>query len=282
MFDLKPFQIVFNIFFLVGLSPFISLKQPNKKLPLIISYIPRIIILILGSFMLRSFYKELQLTKNIVMSYVAMTCPIYAAVIESMYFSSTFRTTPHSFVFTIRSLEKSLHIQYPIVLIQKRFWLKFSLQIFVLIINLLVKCIIPSKFGVTILEDLALILAFFYKCIYLSHIMIYIDVIQNSLVCLNRRVEVETRKSKLIGRKWQQNVDSWLSLMSDLKLHHFQLWNVTQRVNKQFGWFLATYPIDSVSTVTYSFYWTFIIFKMPNNFHINITRKKFLLLFFFQ
>lgn len=273
MFELKSFQFFFTVFFLFGLSPFISISRPKRTIELIISYFPRLILLFSVIFMVYHFYCQLLIARNIVMCYFAMTISVYAAIIECVYLSNSFHVTPQKIAVTIQSLEKLLQIQCPVEKMQRSIRFKFTLQFIIILSGLVLKYFIPSKNGVTWLEDVALTMAFLYRCIHLLHTTIYVDIIQDALICLCRFVELEAHKCKFSDRNSQQNIDACSRVMSQIKLIHFKLWYITQCVNKQFGWFLTTFPIDTMSTVTYSFYWTFIILKLPRYYHINVSRK---------
>lgn len=277
----KLFQRYFIIFYLFGLSPFISFHEHNKIWPNVFFHLPRMLSISSLIFITYNFYHQMLLANNMIMSYLLMTFSIYWAFFENIYLSSTFRVTFQNYCITVKSFEKTWHIECPLEDLEKKFRRKFVIQIVVILNGLLVKMFVHSHFGVTSTQDFALTMAFFYKSIHLLYATMYIDLIQHFLICVCDRIKLELRKYKTDQTKWQTGVQEKIHMLYQIKSIHFNLWHLTQRVNKQFGFFLTAVPVDTVSTVSNSFYWMFIL--LTASYPKDVLRKNFsfcLFLFF--
>lgn len=259
MIKLKLFEKYFICFYLCGLSPFISFDGQNKKPPIILVYLPRLSAILSLIFISFNFYYQLLRAENTMMSYFVMTFSIYMAFFESIYFSSKFCSTFQTLSISVQNFEQSWQIQCSFVALERRFRRKFILQISVVLSGLLVKYYVPSHF----VQDLALTMAFLYKCIHLSYATMYIDFIRHLQMCLCNRIKLELRNCDEMNKtNGKIGVREKIRLLRQIKLIHFKLWRFAQCVNKQFGYFLTVVPVDTVSAVTYSFYWLFIFLRL--------------------
>lgn len=275
MIKLKLFQKYFIIFYLLGLSPFISFDEQNKKPPIIFVHLPRLLTIPSLIFICYNFYGQIILATNIIMSYFLMTFSIYIAFFECNYLSRTFRITFRIVGITVANFEELWQIQCPLEALEKSFRRKFTLQILMVLSGFLVKYFIRSHFGVTLTQDVALTLAFLYKCSHLFYATMYIDLIRNFQMCLCNRIKLELKNNTTDQTKLQISVQEKIRRLNQIKLIHFKLWQLTQLVNKQFGYFLTIVPVDTVSAVTYSFYWVFIVLKLQSANRQDVLRKNF-------
>lgn len=251
MLKLKPFQSFFICFYLFGLSPFIWFNQPNKKLPFTIVYLPRLLLTVFVAILLSNdlFYQKFNANNTM------LNLSIYLAIFEISFISNSFRTTWQTMCLTIDNFENSLHIHYPLETICKNFYWKFSLQILMILAGFFVQHSICSNENFP-LHEINLAIAFTYKCVHLSHIIIYIDFIKIALNCLCEKIIRNDDNRKDYNENHNNNECLHkIRLMRQIKLTYFKIWRISNGVNIQFGWFLATFPIDVVIIATHSFYW---------------------------
>lgn len=270
---LKLFQKYFIIFYLFGLSPFIAFEKRNKKPPLILVHLPRILTVLLMIFITYNFYYQVLLAYNIVMSYYFITFSIYMAFFENILLSHVFRITFRIVDNTSKDFELLWQINCPMEALEKSLRRKLMFQTLVILSGLFVKYFVRSHFGVSWIQDLALTLAFLYKSVHLLHATMYIDFIRHFEMCLCKRIKLDLKKYSSDRTKWQINVREKIRMLHQIKLIHFKLWQLTQHVNKQFGLFLTAVPIDTVSAVTFSFYWMFILLKAFSPWRQCVLRK---------
>lgn len=275
---LKLFQKYFIIFYLFGLSPFIAFEERTKNPPLIFVHLPRLLSVILMVFISYQFYYQILLAHNVIMSYYLITFSIYMAFLENILLSHVFRITFRMVNITVEKFEQLWQIQCPLEALEKCFRRKFVFQILVILSGPFIKYFVRSHFGVSSIQDIALTLAFLYKCIHLLHATMYIDFIRHFEMCLCNRIKVELKKYSSNETKCQIGIRDKIRMLHQIKLIHFKLWQLTQHVNKQFGYFLTTVPVDTVSAVTFSFYWMFILLKLMSPCRQDVLRKNILIL----
>lgn len=248
MLKLKQFQSVFTCFYLFGLSPFILFTRPNKKLPIAIVYLPRLLLTILMAVLISHDFLYHKFNANNTM----LNLSIWMAIFDITFIPNSFRATWQSMCLTIDHLEDSFQIQYPLKMISKNFYWRFSLQILIILAGFYVKYSICSKENLS-LSDIDLVIIFIYKCVHLSHITIYIDFMKISLTCLCEKIMMEYQKNYNIDDE-NENLKN-IQLMRQIELTYFKIWRISDGINRQFGWFLTTFPIDIVIIVTHAFYW---------------------------
>lgn len=276
---LKLFQKYFIIFYLFGLSPFIAFEK-NKKPPFIFVHLPRMLSILLLIFISYNFYFQILLAFNMIMSYYLITFSIYMAFFENIYRSHIFRRTFRIVDRTVKSFVHLWQIQCPLEALEKSFRRKFIFQILVVLSGPIVKYYVRSLFGVSSVQDIALTLAFLYKCIHLSHATMYIDFIRHFELCLCNRIKFELKRySSGQIKSHKISVSEKIRMLHQIKLIHFKLWRLTQHVNKQFGCFLTAVPVDTVSGVTFSFYWMFILLKLLSRCRQDFLRKNYVIPF---
>lgn len=247
MFQLEQFQSFFTSFYLFGLSPYILFKQPNKKLSIAIVYLPRLLLTIFMAILISHDFLYHKFNANNTMLNLSMCMAIF----EITFIPNSFRATWQAMCLTIDHFEDSLQIQYPLKMISKKFYWKFSLQILIILAKFFVQYTICSNERLT-LSDIDLTIIFIYKCVHLSHIIIYINFMEISLNCLCEKVMMEYRKnSNDDPKECLKNIN----LLRQIELTYFKIWQISDGVNRQFGWFLATFPIDIIIIVTHAFYW---------------------------
>lgn len=273
MLKLKPYQNILPIFYILGLCPFISFNKSNTKPSILIQYFPRIILIASGLFIGYCSYNQSLTKSNAKLFYDLMTVSIYVAFFESISVWHSFRVTWQIMCFTINNMEMSLQIKCPSEIIQRKFLRKFALIMTIMLLELGVKLLVQSNNGLSLLQDTALVMTFFYKYIYLLHAIIYIDFIRLTLICLRQKAAMV--KSEMDRNERLKDIRENIHVMHQIKLIHIKLWHIAQRVNEQFGWFFVTFPIDIVSTITYSVFWIFEFLVTANGFSYSTLRKSF-------
>lgn len=246
MLKLKRFQCVYTCFYLFGLSPFILFKHPEGKLPVAIVYLPRLLLAVLMTISISHDMLYHKFNANNTMLNLSM----YMAIFDITFTSSTFRAIWQAMCLTIEHFEDSFQIQYPLKTISNSFYWKFSLQILLVSAGLFAKCFICSNAPLS-LSEIVLTIVFVYKCVHLSHITIYIDFTKTAIACLCEKIMMEYRENHSDDQNDSKNIE----FMRQIELTYFKIWRIPDGVNKQFGWFLATFPIDIIIIVTHAFYW---------------------------
>lgn len=246
MLKLKQFQGFYTCFYLFGLSPFVLFKHPNRKLPVAIVYLPRLLLTVFMAILISHDISYHKFNANNTM----LNLSIYMAIFDITFTSSSFRAIWHAMCLTIEHFEDSFNIQYPLKTISKSFCWKFSLQILLVSAGLFAKYYICSNEQLP-LSEIVLAIVFIYKCVHLSHITIYIDFIKIAITCLCEKTMVEYRENHSDEQNDLKNIE----FMRRIELTYFKIWRISDGVNRQFGWFLATFPIDIIIIVTHAFYW---------------------------
>lgn len=247
MLILKPFQSFFTCFYLFGLSPFILFKQPNKKPPIAIVYLPRLLLTVFMTILISHDLLYHKFSANNTM----LNLSIWMAIFDVVFIPNSFRATWQTMCTTIDHFEDTLQIQYPLKMISKQFYWKFLLQILIVSAGLYVQYSICSHEHLS-LSEINLAIVFLYKCVHLSHITIYIDFMKIALTCLCEKIMLEYRKQCNGDRS---DCSKNIILLRQIEATYFKIWRISDGVNRQFGWFLATFPIDIVIIVTHAFYW---------------------------
>lgn len=175
---------------------------------------------------------------------------MYMAIFDITFTSSSFRAIWQAMCLTIEHFDDSLQIQYPLKTISKSFYWKISLQILLVSAGLLAKYYICSNAPLS-LSEIVLTIVFVYKCVHLSHITIYIDFTKIAITCLCEKIVTEYRENHSDDQNDLKNIE----FMRQIELTYFKIWRISDGVNRQFGWFLATFPIDIIIIVVHAFYW---------------------------
>lgn len=275
MFRLRIFQSYFTIFYICGLSPFVSFKNFRIKRSSLIHCLPRLInifFICVNSFLLlnRAIFHIYEIKKDILTIPILISC--LATSIEGF---SIFRSIPiiwQIMCFTIDNFEKTLQMQYPLKKLQKQFRQKFFTQLLLILLGIppkvLFRISLASYSWMSLTTDVILVLL---KCIHSCHILFYTEFINLSVEELCEKV-IEAKSEFNYNKKTNQK----LHLMQQWKLIHFKLWHIVQQINSQFGWFLMVSLGDLLLQCIFSIYRTFLYISTSNGLLV-IIRKYFFL-----
>lgn len=108
----------------------------------------------------------------------------------------------------------------------------------------------PSREKISSVQDIALAMSFLYKCIHLFHVVVYVDFIKFTIMCMCRKMIM--LRSEIDRNNWQKTARKKLYVMRQAKLIHFRIWHIAQCVDDQFGWFLTSFPGDAMSPTQFT------------------------------
>lgn len=268
MYKLKSFQSFFTIFFISGLSSFISFTDPKKKNSSIVNYLLRTLNISLNSlifYVLSNdiFNSNLSLVSNF--TSIPLLFPNYVAVFENIFVAHQQSIILRIICFTIDNFEQYLEIQFPLDTLRKCFRRKFFLQFIILFIGIFIKLIAPTNVitGLNWFIGWSVSIALIFQSMHVLHITFYIDFITLSFETLSEKIVM--LKNQIDEKSFQKesNDEDRLHVMHQIKIIHFKLWHISQRLNSIFGWFLMTFLCDVVYCSTFSLFRTFYFVASP-------------------
>lgn len=270
MFELKPFQSYFMAIYGLGLGPFVSFSKPSSKSLKIIHQLPRtlnicvhlvmIYIFIITDFAILPYFMGIYLV-------IALSLVNFIGIIENVYNSNLIFEILKIVCYIVKDLKTGLQTEYLFNALKANLKRKYLTLFIIFMFGLIIKNSLYSNIGSSRTITFFTVMIYSLKYIYLFHITFYIDFVKTSLISLNARIAT-------LRKDWPLNdTKNAFYLMRRMKLIHFKLWHVSQRVTLIFGWFLVAYMIDVFAAMVFGMYWMFIYAIRIDVDHINILRK---------
>lgn len=263
MYKLQPLQTYFSAFYMLGFNPFVSFKKTPRKVSLFAQYFPIIVHIALNIWII--YYLYPRKNRGIFLAHFEFTFTMYSSsnlvpFFEQIFYSNSFPINFQTMSLTVDNLETHLAIKYPFNKIQRNFLKRFVLQLIVNFGGLLIKYYVPTLTKYTWSHYIASATFYFHKYLHLLNILIYIDFIKFALECLSEKIVIVKNEMDYIETR--DEIKNHLHIIQQIKLTHYKLWHIVQRVNKQFGWFLIVYLIEGITIAAFLFYRVFTVIEI--------------------
>lgn len=275
MFNLRPFQIYFTVFYILGINPFVSFTDVHKKHSKFILFLPRMLNLSALSIIIYKFCEQLNYSTFLLIYarfvLISVICVNSVAIVEKLY---NWRSTRHileTMSLTIDHLDTFLQIKYPFESFKKSIERKLLFQIMVILVTSTMKHYADSIGGTGWKNSVYWAITNSIQTVTVFHLTFFMDFIECVLVSLNRRVAMKMMNRNI---NWcHGESEELLYVVRQIKLVYFKLCRMSQCVNCLFGWFSIAYVIQTVSSAVYNVFWAFSIADQPDVQLVLIIRK---------
>lgn len=275
MFKLTPIQSYFTIFYIFGLSPFISFRNPSAKHSLIVLFLPQIINICINLLIAYHFFDNGDTNEDFFLGHFLLIILIFSslvAIIEKLCHLKFIPIILQVLCYIVNNLETSLQVEFSYNSIKKDFRCKFISLFVSIIATLIVRLTFESELGFTRTTDILMALSHCFKYLHMLHVTVYIDFIRLTFEIVGKKIEM--MRNNKVKQPIQRNFDS-LHVMRSIKVIHFKLWHISHWLNAFFGWFLVTFMIEASAFTIYAIYWIFLYGNRPDLTTINMLRKYF-------
>lgn len=257
--ELKPFQIYFTLFFLFGLNPFVSFANEQKRQSKLLIVIPRLVAVLCNisiayreckNFPLdtvATIFGRLVLVSGAVVNLIAIFENLFHAHLVYQIFSEISAV--------INILRICLNINYSHKLMKKSLNRRLTIHIVIIVLGSTIKFYVETTNGIECTLSVLWTISNVIEYMHLFHLSFYIEFIRFILKSLSEKLA-----DKMINCQtyWYhgQNNELWHSL-HHMKSVYLKLWNVSQKVNALFGWFLVICMLETTSTAVFNAYWEY-------------------------
>lgn len=108
-----------------------------------------------------------------------------------------------------------------------------------------------------------------YRIASMLHIMFYVDLVTFGMSSMV--VGLDTlRKKRILTNNMISHPNEIRNIVNFVKLHHLQIWQCCQVINKYFGFIFIAIILDSVVTITNAAYWAFVYWMRGESFIITM------------
>lgn len=277
--QLNPFRTYFIVFYLFGLNSFVSLANDQKKLCKTLVLLPRIAAVLGNVYIVylerENFPHDID---DIFGRSLLISGPILnlIAIFESLYNSQLVQQILSEISTVINILEIFLKIEYSHKMMKKSLNRKLAMLLAVITMGSIIKFYVETNTGKKPTISVLWTISNVFKYIHLFHLLFYIEFIKFGLESLSEKLAHKMNDRQIFWFHGQRN-ELW-SEMHSMKSVYLRLWNVSQKVNTLFGWFLVVCMLEMASTVVYNVYWEYDLLKsasdkqVPRKYHfIKIT-----------
>lgn len=275
------------IFFIFGLSPFVSYDNKRNITSKCLSILIRLLnISLITCFVFSTLYfvsvnKSFDNMSFQIYTRFTLVCTVCTCLVtffENLCNLQLARRTFQAMSNTINSLELFFGIQFPYKSLIKWIRWKIWLQTFCLFSVAFVKIILIKYEDMFVKRDIAYFIIHIIKCLQLTHFLFYVDFIKYSLISLNEKIGAFENNRRVL---WLDTGNlNMLFILRHIKHIHSEICHVSRCVNYLFGWFLVIKVIDlCMMTICYGF-WIYINIKWTEgdgNLANILTKSKFIL-----
>lgn len=264
MHTLKPFQCFFSILYVLGLNPFISFDNLNRKRSKIIEFFLRFINIVVSSFVIYMTDKTLRHEKwFVVFRHLTFTFDVwinFIAVFENLsHFNAAYRIL-QTIATVIELFLATFAANFPYNAMKKTLLWKFLIimsAVFLKFIGhrgtnpkIVMKNILWSIFN-TITN------------FHLLHLLFYIEFMKFILIGLSEKILSLTNRTRVHWR--HEKTKECLNVIRQIKLIHFKLWRIAHAVNLMFGWFLLSFMMEQATKFIFYAYFIFLTANAHRN-----------------
>lgn len=261
--QLNPFQIYFDVFFLFGLNSFVSFTSDHKRLPKLLSALPRLIA-ILGNIYIA--YRECDNFPynrvDDIFGRVALMCVVIVnltAILENLCSAQTMNQILCEISIVIDILKTCLNIEYTHKVVKKALNQKLVSHMAVIVLGASIKYYVETINGKNLIFSSLWAICNTIKYIHLLHLEFYVEFIRYALSSLSEKLANKINDRQIYWYHGQRN-ELWHD-MHYMKAVYLRLCNISQKVSSLFGWFLVVCMLETTTTAVYNVYWEFNLLK---------------------
>lgn len=263
MTQLNSFQIYFNVFYLTGLNSFVSFTNKQKRLPKLLIVLPRLIAILGNAYIA---YRECDnfpynRVYEIFGRFVLICVVIVnlTAIFENLYCVQIVQQILCEISTVIDILKTCLNIECLHKMMEKSLNQKLISHAMVIVLSATIKYYVETINGKNLIFSILWAICNTIKYIHLLHLEFYIEFIRYALKSLSEKLANKINDRQLYWYHGQRN-ELWHD-MHYTKSIYLRLWNISQKVNSLFGWFLVICMLETTSTAVYNVYWEFNLLK---------------------
>lgn len=253
MLRIQPLKNYFLGFFIFGQDSYISFDGTFKKTGFYLPfYLPRVLHVINIILTALVFYIQFkQYLKTVVFPLIVFLTlvPNSVAIIESILKPGLVESILFSFNRIIEHLEMVLNVSIRMNKFEKKFRFKLMFAILVILSGVLYKDLdntneeyFDSK------DDFMMEIAVFVKMITSFYIILLVDLLGFVVFSMNDHLQLVD--SELLECSFVINPNKISRILRNIKTIHFKLWEISQRINQRFGFFLLVFFLETFLTVT--------------------------------
>lgn len=261
--QLKPFQIYFNVFFLIGLNSFVSFTNEQKSLPKLLMAIPRLIA-ILGNIYIGyrecdnfPFHKVEDIFGRVAL--VVVVIVNLTAILENLCSTQILQQILCEISSVIDIMKTCLNIENTLKMVKKSLNQMLVSHATLIILSALIKYKVETINGKNLIFSMMWTICNTIKYIHLLHLEFYIEFIRHALSSLSGKLANKMNDRQASWYHGQRN-ELWQDIHY-MKSVYLRLWDISQKVSSLFGWFLVICMLETISTAVYNVYWEFNLLK---------------------
>lgn len=251
--DSTFFNYFFIFFFIWGQNSFEFKKQTilNK----IIQHIPRLILFFLTIHISFESFTHIPFNdkSDFIVFIIIMLFEIILSILvltESIFLSNFLIKSKRKFKKLENMLKIKLNVEVLIKLFEWNYLAKFILSFILFSISIL-SVRVDRNFDFC---DLLIFLVSNYKHITAFHILIYVDYLQYIFHIVNKHLD--TIQSNYTVKVFDSSAREIYYLLKTYKYIHFEIWKISQLINKRFGLILIALVLAFTLKISSSAYWT--------------------------
>lgn len=256
MHKLKTFQNYFTILYVLGLNPFISFANINKKRSKIISFFLRSLNILVSLLVVFLTNVKWQNSKWLIvfghLTYSYDVCINFIAVFENLTnLNATYRILK-TLSIVIEMFVTTFGANFPYTAVKKSIKWKFLIIMLAVFLNLI------GHLGNNKQKIIENILWTYFNTItsvHYMHLLFYIEFMKFILIGLSEKIVSMTCQTRVYWRC--ERTKEWLNLIHQIKLIHFKLWRVAHTVNSLFGWFMLSFMMEQATKFIFYAYYIF-------------------------
>lgn len=248
MLKLQPFQSGFTILYLLGLNPFISFADLNKKRSKIITFVLRSLNILLSSFLAISTGLYINSNRSfIVFGHLVFAFDVginFVAVLENLgNLNATYRIL-QTISYVIDLYVKTFEVDFPYAAMKKSIRWNFLL----IVIAPFLSFIGHYRKG-QLTQSISWFIFNSITGFHVMHLLFYIEFMKLILAGLNDKIAIlECQKSV----HWRhERTKELLKTMHRIKLISFKICRIAHTVNSLFGWFCSFWMLENATKFIY-------------------------------
>lgn len=272
---LKPFQIYFTVFFLFGLNSFVSFENIHKKRSKFIIIPLRLFAIFINAYIIYQECVNIEYTKysqifgyGVLISVVVVNL---TGIFENLYHLQLMYKILRELSWILKTFETYLNIKYPYQAVKASLNRKIAIYSTIIAVGTMLKYYVEIICGLNPSLSIFFTISNVIKYIHLLHVMFYIDFMQFALASLSVKLANKINDRQILFYHGQKN--DFLQFMCHIKSVYFKLWNVSQKLNSLFGWFLVVLMFESTTTAIFNVYWSFEIVRLST---VNEVSRKYI------
>lgn len=254
-------KIYLNGFYLLGFSPYQTSDEPDlsRKSLRCIKYAQVIICEAICMYVL-TFFGDHYVVAETTLIQIYLLCDMMRAVFICVQ-CICYKHCMADIINSIQKLNTSFYRQFNHRITYENFKRNYNMKVFsmfgiysVYLIGYLARYFLNQRapLPVTMLKYLQLMTAMTYL-----HTIFYIDILSFHFSELNSIIQNYILQNHNVTFVRPNEIEKILNELKSFKIIHFEIWELTQMINRYFGWSTITLCLHAFSDLVYSAYWMF-------------------------